>query len=91
MVKKTKKIPDSNKSEKQDKKHCLVLHNDEFNTFDYVIDCLVDVCNHDTTQAEQCAYITHYKGRCDIKNGSFTELKPMKDSLIERGLNAIIH
>jgi len=91
MVKKTKKIPDSNSSKKQDKKQCLVLHNDEFNTFDYVIDCLVDVCNHDTTQAEQCPFITHYKGRCDIKNGNYTELKPMKDNLIERGLNVIIH
>jgi ATP-dependent Clp protease adaptor protein ClpS len=90
MVKKTKKIPDSNSREKKDKVQFLVLHNDEFNTFDYVIDCLVDVCDHDSTQAEQCAYITHYKGRCDIKSGSYTELKPMKDNLIDRGLNVII-
>ncbi|MFO7880386.1 MAG: ATP-dependent Clp protease adaptor ClpS [Bacteroidota bacterium] len=92
MVKKTKQNPDLSGSEKQkaDKNRFMVLHNDDFNSFDYVIECLVDVCNHDVTQAEQCAYITHYKGRCDIKSGKFSELKPMKDNLIEKGLTVVI-
>jgi len=72
-------------------KQCvLLLHNDETNTFDYVIECLTQVCNHDSIQAEQCATITHHKGKCDIKTGIFSTLKPMKDSLIERGLSASI-
>lgn len=70
--------------------NCLVLHNDDIHTFDYVIESLMDVCEHSTIQAEQCTFIIHYKGKCDVKKGSFEILKPMKDSLIERGLNATI-
>lgn len=68
----------------------LVLHNDEVNTFDYVIDILIKVCEHNSEQAEQCAYITHYKGKCDIKKGSFDYLKIYKDDLISKGLNVTI-
>jgi ATP-dependent Clp protease adaptor protein ClpS len=69
----------------------LILHNDDIHTFDYVIDCLIDICEHNTVQAEQCTFIIHYKGKCDVKKGSYEFLKPMKDSLIERGLNATIN
>ncbi|OFX54593.1 MAG: hypothetical protein A2046_06140 [Bacteroidetes bacterium GWA2_30_7] len=68
----------------------LILHNDEVNTFEYVIDILIKVCGHNTEQAEQCAYITHYKGKCDIKKGSFEYLKVYKDDLINKGLNVTI-
>ena len=68
----------------------LVLHNDEVNTFEYVIDILIRVCEHNNEQAEQCAYITHYKGKCDIKKGSFDYLKSYKDDLINKGLNVTI-
>jgi ATP-dependent Clp protease adaptor protein ClpS len=68
----------------------LVLHNDDVHTFDFVIDSLVDICEHNTVQAEQCTFIIHYKGKCDVKKGSFKFLKPLKDCLIERGLNATI-
>jgi ATP-dependent Clp protease adaptor protein ClpS len=68
----------------------LILHNDDIHTFDYVIESLVDVCEHSTVQAEQCTFIIHYKGKCDVKKGSYDFLKPMKDCLIERGLNATI-
>jgi len=68
----------------------LILHNDDIHTFDYVIESLMEVCEHSTVQAEQCTFIIHYKGKCDVKKGSFDFLKPMKDSLIDRGLNATI-
>jgi ATP-dependent Clp protease adaptor protein ClpS len=68
----------------------LILHNDDIHSFDYVIDCLIDICEHNTVQAEQCTFIIHYKGKCDVKKGSYEFLKPMKDGLIERGLNATI-
>lgn len=68
----------------------LILHNDDIHTFDYVIESLMDVCEHSTIQAEQCTFIIHYKGKCDVRKGSFDFLRPMKDSLIERGLNATI-
>jgi len=72
------------------KNRMLILHNDEVNTFDFVIDSLVDVCEHDEIQAEQCAIITHHKGKCDVKKGAFDVLKPMKDKLSSKGLNVTI-
>lgn len=68
----------------------LILHNDEKNTFEFVIDTLMDICGHDAIQAEQCAFITHFKGKCEIKSGQFDYLKTMKDQLILKGLSATI-
>ncbi len=68
----------------------LVLYNDEVNSFDFVIETLIEVCGHDSQQAEQCALITHFKGKCDIKKGTYFSLKPMKDLLITKGLSAVI-
>ena len=69
----------------------LILHNDDVNTFDYVIDALVDVCGHELEQAEQCAMIAHYKGRCGIKSGTYSELKPPYQTLIDRKLTVSIN
>jgi Uncharacterized conserved protein len=68
----------------------LTLHNDDIHTFDYVIETLIDVCEHDTVQAEQCAYIVHYKGKCDVKKGAKETLQPLKLKLINKGLMATI-
>lgn len=68
----------------------LILHNDDVNTFDYVIEILMKVCEHNEVQAEQCAHIVHYKGKCDVKKGSYDFLKSRKDELINKGLNATI-
>lgn len=68
----------------------LTLHNDDVHSFDYVIESLVEVCDMEIIQAEQCTYLVHYKGKCDVKKGSFGLLKPFKEGLIERGLNATI-
>jgi len=68
----------------------LILHNDDVHTFDYVIETLMDVCEHDMVQAEQCAYIVHYKGKCDVKKGPQDHLLPMKSKLIDKGLLATI-
>lgn len=68
----------------------LILHNDNVNTFDYVIETLCEVCHHDELQAEQCAVITHFKGKCDIKKGPIEELLPIKDVLIEKELSVTI-
>jgi ATP-dependent Clp protease adaptor protein ClpS len=65
----------------------LILLNDDFNDFDYVIDCLVLVCNLTPMQAEQLAYITHYKGRSIIKNGSFLDMINFKKDLTIYGLD----
>ena len=68
----------------------LVIYNDEVNTFDFVINSLIEVCNHERVQAEQCTYLIHYKGKCSVKDGDFTGLKPMCEALLDRGLSATI-
>jgi len=68
----------------------LILFNDDINTFDYVIETLIKICKHDRIQAEQCAYIVHYNGKCSIKIGNFKKLKPMQNALLEHGLSAEI-
>lgn len=68
----------------------LILFNDDFNTFDFVINSLVDVCDHDDIQAEQCAFIVHYKGKCAVKSDSFSNLKPLFDELSRRDLTVSI-
>ncbi len=68
----------------------IVIFNDDFNTFDHVIESLIKVCKHQAIQAEQCTYLIHYKGRCSVKKGIFEELEPMCTALLERGLTAEI-
>lgn len=68
----------------------LVLYNDDVNTFDFVIQCLIEVCKHDALQAEQCTYIVHYNGKCIVKTGSYLQLNPMRQALLDRGLSAVI-
>ena len=68
----------------------LTLYNDEQNTFEHVIETLIDVCDHTAEQAEQCAMITHYKGKCIVKEGDYFLLKPLKEEINTRGLNSVI-
>lgn len=68
----------------------LIVYNDDHNTFDWVIQCFMDVCNHTSEQSEQLSLIVHFKGKATVKTGPYPELKPMKDSLIDRGLSAVI-
>ncbi len=68
----------------------LVLHNDDVNSFDFVMETLVEICSHSVTQAEQCATITHYKGKCEVRSGSLHEMKELRYQLISRGLKASV-
>jgi ATP-dependent Clp protease adaptor protein ClpS len=68
----------------------IVLYNDDVNTFDHVIETLVRVCKHTAEQAEQCAVLVHYKGKCTVKTGDLSELKPQCTQLLDAGLNAEI-
>ncbi|HQV39548.1 MAG: ATP-dependent Clp protease adaptor ClpS [Flavobacteriales bacterium] len=74
----------------EDKAKEIVLHNDDVNTFEHVIVSLMEICDHDPLQAEQCAWLVHYKGRCSVKRGSFDVLRPLCEALCERGLSADI-
>jgi ATP-dependent Clp protease adaptor protein ClpS len=68
----------------------LIVWNDEVNTFEWVIDALVEICNHTQEQAEQCAMIIHTHGKYAVKHGGYNELKPMCDAITERGIGATI-
>jgi ATP-dependent Clp protease adaptor protein ClpS len=68
----------------------VILFNDEVNTFDFVIQSLIEVCEHDQIQAEQATMIVHYNGKCDVKHGEKDKLKPICTELLRRGLTAEI-
>jgi len=74
--------------EKEGDLHEIILFNDDVNTFDYVIEMLVKVCEHTPQQAEQCSIIVHNNGKCTVKTGSYKELKPRCSKLLEAGLSA---
>lgn len=69
----------------------IILFNDDVNTFEWVIECLVNYCGHEQLQAEQCATIVHYNGKCSVKKGEFDTLKPICETLLEKGLSAEIN
>ena len=68
----------------------LIVFNDDVNTFDHVINSLIKICGHDVIQAEQCTWIIHHNGKCQVKAGSFEKLKPMCTGLLDRGISAEI-
>ena len=86
----TKKKTSSKVEEILSKPYKLVLHNDDHNTFDWVIKCFIDVLNHTFEQAEQLSLLIHLKGKAVVKTASKKELLPKKEALIERGLSAVI-
>lgn len=68
----------------------LIVHNDDFNTFEHVIETLMEVCKHGARQAEQCTHIIHHKGKCAVKKGPAKDLRPMKEAINDAGISATI-
>ena len=68
----------------------LIVYNDDFNTFEWVIKCFIEILKHSEEQAEQLSLIIHFKGKATVKTASRNVLKPFKDALIDRGLSAVI-
>ena len=68
----------------------LTVFNDDVNTFDHVLETLIDVCGHERQQAEQCALLIHYRGKCSVKQGEFDTLAPMRQAICDRGISAEI-
>jgi ATP-dependent Clp protease adaptor protein ClpS len=68
----------------------LIVYNDDHNTFDWVIQCFIEVCKHTQEQSEQLSLLVHFKGKATVKTGPFVVLKPMKEALVDRGLSAVI-
>ena len=69
----------------------LILYNDDYHTFNYVIDALMEICNMERVQAIQCTYLVHYKQKCEVKRGTKKDLLPMRRALSARDLKAVIH
>ena len=89
-VTKTKELTETEVLSDTEEPCSLVVWNDEVNTFEWVIETLMDVCKHTEEQAEQCAWLIHYKGKYAVKNGSYDELKPMCDEITDRGIGATV-
>ncbi len=68
----------------------LVVYNDDINTFNHVIEMLIQVCKHTAQQAEQCTWIIHYKGKCAVKKDLFEVLRPMQKAICDAGIDARI-
>lgn len=68
----------------------LIVWNDEVNTFEWVIETLIQICGHSTEQAEQCALLIHTQGKYAVKKGDYETLKPMCEAITDRGINATI-
>jgi ATP-dependent Clp protease adaptor protein ClpS len=83
----TKKKEKSQVDEIISKPFRLDLHNDDYNSFDHVISCLMRVCGHELEQANQCAHIVHFKGKCDVKYGDYETISTMKEKLQNSGLS----
>ena len=72
----------------ESREHEIILYNDDVNTFDHVIECLVKICEHTYIQAEQCAWLVHNRGKCNVKSGKLTILRKMQNALTQNGLSA---
>jgi ATP-dependent Clp protease adaptor protein ClpS len=68
----------------------IIVFNDDVNTFDHVIESLIEVVGHTAEQAEQCAWIIHHKGKCKVKEGSYDDLVPLCSAILDRGISAEI-
>jgi len=83
----TKKKTKSKVQEILSKPYLLTLHNDDYNSFDHVINCLMNICEQELEQATQCAHIVHNNGKCDVKYGDLETISEMKDKLMSLGLS----
>ena len=89
MIKERTKSLDQNEEQLTDRRE-LILFNDDINTFDFVIETLIEVCEHDPLTAEQCTLIAHFNGKCSVKSGVVEELIPISSEMTNRGLTVSI-
>lgn len=86
----TKKQEETDLLEEVGEQYKVVLYNDDVNTFDWVIECLVEICEHDSLQAEQCALLVHFKGKAVVKSGELQDMQTICQALCDRDLSAVI-
>ncbi|HEY9560503.1 MAG TPA: ATP-dependent Clp protease adaptor ClpS [Anseongella sp.] len=70
--------------------NALVLWNDDHNTFEHVINCMMKYIKKSAAEAEEIAHIVHNKGKCTIMEGSKTDLVEYYNILKLEGLTVTI-
>lgn len=78
--------PNYELSSNDGKDYSLILYNDDVHDFNYVINSLIEICKHEPLQAEQCTYLVHYTGKCQVKVGKFDQLRIIKEKMLNKGL-----
>jgi ATP-dependent Clp protease adaptor protein ClpS len=73
-----------------EKSYNIIVWNDDVNTFEWVIETLIDICGHSEEQAEQCALLIHTKGKYGVQQGSYKDLKPKTEAIVDRGISATL-
>jgi ATP-dependent Clp protease adaptor protein ClpS len=70
--------------------HRLILWNDDYNTFEHVIHCLIKYLDYSEKQASRIAMIVHTEGKCAVLEGSFTEMEVYRKILQQEGLTVSV-
>ena len=68
----------------------LILWNDDVNTFDHVIHCMMKYLDYTESQAEKIAWEVHTKGKCAVLEGSYTEMEIYRKILKQEGLTVSV-
>jgi len=68
----------------------LILWNDDTNTFEHVIDCLVKHLQYTPEQAEKIAWKVHTEGKCAVLEGTYTEVDIYRKILKSEGLTVSV-
>ena len=90
MIKEKKSLKTSDNLSESGSKYLLILYNDDFNTFEFVVETLIEVCDHDEEQGYQCTLIAHHNGKCEVKRGMIEDLKLRCSIMINKGLKVEI-
>ena len=83
-------LAESDISSDLEKEWRLILWNDNHNSFEWVILCLISLLGFTADRAEKAAWTVHLSGKEVIKTGSKESLEPYKKLLEERGLTVSI-
>ncbi len=83
-------IPEQERANQNAAERKLIIMNDDHNSFKHVIDSLIEICDHEPCQAEQCALIAHHKGSCHVNSGPRKVIEDMRRKLSDKGILAII-
>lgn len=71
-----------------EKMYQVVIFNDEVNTFDHVVECLVEIFTHSTGMASKLAWEAHNNGKAIAQVEAKTEAVKHKQQLVSYGITA---